>query len=90
MLFQNPQRVATGDRGVLSCIPDQHNPANFPQIKQPLHVVNANRAGFIQDNQVPARRFYADNLRLRSFSQGTSLSERDSLEMYHIHEISRH
>jgi hypothetical protein len=52
MVLQNPQRIATGDRSVLTGITRQHHTTLLGQFKKPLHVVNAHRTGLIQDNQV--------------------------------------
>ena len=53
MLFQNPQRIPTRNRGVLPGIAGQNDSRIARVIKQPFHVVHPHRPSFIQDNQLP-------------------------------------
>ena len=55
ILFENPQRIATSDGGVLAGVARHHDPAVGAQgqVKELGHVIEAHGAGFIQDNHAP-------------------------------------
>jgi hypothetical protein len=53
MLLQNPQRIATDDGCVLASVTGKNNAGITRQVKQPLHVVNADRPGFVQHHEPP-------------------------------------
>ena len=73
MPFQNPQRIATRNRCVLAGVAGENHAGVTRQVKQPFHVVNANRPSLIQHHQLTGRqhRFRQQQalqrLRLESF-----------------------